>query len=257
MDVLHAVEQVTLAVTTSDDGASVSAVTLAGTAITDNDFSDGITVPALLVGNNMIAVTVTAADASTTETYMVTVLRKTVSDSQATGTPTIVGTASVGEPLRVDISGIADDDGLGNVVYTYQWIRVDGGDATDISNADGATYTPVDADLGKTLKVRVSFNDDNGNPEKLTSDATTTVVNPAKVTGQTLIDLPPAFTYVPGSTLKIQVEFDKDVDVTGEPRVKIALAESGFGQGVPLRPLCGSREFFHAVGVRLRGNRRA
>ena len=227
VDVLHAVEQVTLAVTTSDDGASVSAVTLAGTAITDNDFSDGITVPALLVGNNMIAVTVTAADASTTETYMVTVLRKTVSDSQATGTPTIIGAASVGEQLQVDISGIADDDGLVKVIYTYQWIRVDGGDATDIPDAYGATYTPVDADLGKTLKVRVSFSDDNGNPEELTSAATTTVVNPAKVTGQTLIDLPPAFTYVPGSTLKIQVEFDKDVDVTGEPRVKIALAESG------------------------------
>ena len=37
------------------------------------------------------------------------------------------------------------------------------------------TYTLVDADLGKTLKVRVSFDDDGGNTETLTSAATATV----------------------------------------------------------------------------------
>ena len=40
----------------------------------------------------------------------------------ATGAPTISGTAQVGEALTADTSSIADDDGLNNVSYNYQWI---------------------------------------------------------------------------------------------------------------------------------------
>ena len=60
---------------TTADGASVSAVTLSGIAIADSDFTDGITVPSLLVGDNAIVVTVTAEDGSTTQPYTVTVTR--------------------------------------------------------------------------------------------------------------------------------------------------------------------------------------
>ena len=45
----------------------------------------------------------------------------------------------------------------------------------DITDATDATYTLVDADLGKTLKVRVTFDDDAGSTETLTSAATVTV----------------------------------------------------------------------------------
>ena len=45
----------------------------------------------------------------------------------------------------------------------------------DITDATDATYTLVDADLGTTLKVRVSFDDDGGSTETLTSAATATV----------------------------------------------------------------------------------
>ena len=76
-DVANAVTMVTLTAETTDDGASVSAVTLAGTAIADNDFTDGIMVPSLLVGDNAIMVRVTAEDTSTTRTYEVTVTRAT------------------------------------------------------------------------------------------------------------------------------------------------------------------------------------
>ena len=47
-EVDNAVTTVTLMAPTTDDRASISAVTLAGTAITDTDFTDGITVPSLL-----------------------------------------------------------------------------------------------------------------------------------------------------------------------------------------------------------------
>ena len=96
-------------------------------------------------------------------------------NSPATGAPTISGTAQVGETLTADVSGIADADGLTSVSYSYQWIANDASADTDIENARGATYTPVTADQGKTIKVRVSFTDDANNSETLTSEATATV----------------------------------------------------------------------------------
>ena len=74
----------------------------------------------------------------------------------------------MGETLTADTSGIHDDDGLDNVAFAYQWLR---GDA-DIAGATGDTYTLVEADEGQTIKVRVSFTDDEGNPETLTSAPT-------------------------------------------------------------------------------------
>ena len=74
-DVGNAVTTVTLTATVNYDGATVSGVTLGGTAIADTDFSDGITVPSLVVGDNVIVVTVTAEDTTTTQTYTVTVTR--------------------------------------------------------------------------------------------------------------------------------------------------------------------------------------
>ena len=97
-------------------------------------------------------------------------------NSPATGAPTITGTAQVGETLTADTSGIADDDGLTNVSYSYQWIRNDGGTDTDISGATDSGYTLASADEGRTIKVKVSFTDDGGNGETLTSGATASVL---------------------------------------------------------------------------------
>ena len=90
------------------------------------------------------------------------------SNSPATGTPTISGTAQVGETLTANTSGIADDDGLNNVQYEYQWLA----DAAEIAGAISLTYTLADADEGKAIKVQVSFTDDADNEESLTSAAT-------------------------------------------------------------------------------------
>ena len=95
----------------------------------------------------------------------------TSDNSPATGAPTISGTAQVGETLTANTSGVADGDGLSNVQYEYQWLA----DDADISGATNATYTLVAADEGKAVKVQVSFTDDEGNDETLTSGATDTV----------------------------------------------------------------------------------
>ena len=92
-------------------------------------------------------------------------------NTAATGTPAISGTPQVGEELTASTSGISDADGLDNASFGYQWIRT----GADIGGATGPTYTPVAADEGKKLKVRVSFTDDAGNEERLTSAATDAV----------------------------------------------------------------------------------
>ena len=102
------------------------------------------------------------------------------SNNPATGAPTISGTAEVGETLTADTSGIADTDGLDNVSFSYQWLS---SRDTVIPGATGSTYTLVSTDLGKIIKVKVTFTDDEGNEESLTSAATAAVAggsnNPA------------------------------------------------------------------------------
>ena len=103
----------------------------------------------------------------------------------ATGAPTISGTAEVGHTLSADTSGISDDNGLTNAQFAYQWLRSDNA----ISGATGSTYTLTADDEGNTIKVKVSFTDDDGYSETLTSSATDTVEKPANVaaTGQPTI----------------------------------------------------------------------
>ena len=69
------------------------------------------------------------------------------------------------------MSGISDDDGLSNAVFSYQWQA----DGADIASATSDTYTVADADEGKAISVRVTFTDDAGHEETLTSEATAAV----------------------------------------------------------------------------------
>ena len=96
---------------------------------------------------------------------------ETAVNSPAIGQPTISGTVQVGETLTADTSGIEDADGLDNAAFTYRWLA----DNTAIAGATGSTYTLADADEGKAITVQVSFTDDAGNDETLTSAATDAV----------------------------------------------------------------------------------
>ena len=97
-------------------------------------------------------------------------------NNSPTGLPTISGPPQVEQSLTASTSNIDDADGLTNVSYRYQWVRNDGTDDADIAGATGSTYTLVDADEGRTIKVKVSFTDDADNDESLTSAATETVL---------------------------------------------------------------------------------
>ena len=92
-------------------------------------------------------------------------------NTPATGTPTITGVAQVGEILTADTTGISDDDGLYNATFVYQWLA----DDVELSGATISSYTLVAIEAGKSIKVQVTFTDDVGHEESLTSEATAAV----------------------------------------------------------------------------------
>ena len=140
----------------TDEFTSTDASTLEGGSIIQFQWNDpGLDLPE----GEEVAVRMTPPDENT----------------PATGAPTITGTPQVGETLTVDTSAIADEDGLGDVSYSYQWIANDGTADTEIDDATESTYTPSVSDVGKTIKVEVSFTDDGDNQESQTSLATEAV----------------------------------------------------------------------------------
>ena len=100
-------------------------------------------------------------------------------NSLATGAPTIGGIAQVGQTLKADTSGISDTDGLTNVAYSYQWLA----DDNVIGGATNTTHTLQAAEAGKVIKVKVTFADEAGYLEYLTSEATAEVAPNFPATG--------------------------------------------------------------------------
>ena len=127
-----------------------------------------------------------------------------VTNTAATGAPTISGTAQVDETLTASVSGISDADGLDNASYEYQWIRGN----TDIQDATDSSYTLVSVDEGETIKVRVTFSDDEGHEESLTSAATDAVAS-APLTA-TFTDVPTEHAGA-GETFTFGLTFSEDV----------------------------------------------
>ena len=116
-------------------------------------------------------------------THTMTIDVTAVNDT-ATGQPGITGTAQVGQVLTAAAGTIADPDGLPNPFLTdtntsFQWVRVTSGTDDDISGETASTYTLVTADEGKTIKVKVSFQDAGGGSEGPFTSAATAVVSAA------------------------------------------------------------------------------
>ena len=98
----------------------------------------------------------------------------------ATGPPVVLQSAEGPGILAVDTWRIADVDGLPYIgqpdsgiegyVFAYEWIRVDGetGIETQVGG-DSPRYQLVEADFGHRIKVDVSFVDQGGAPERLSS----------------------------------------------------------------------------------------
>ena len=150
-----------------DTAADVSQTTVTGTAHTITGLTGGAEYAVRVMATNDAGDGPASTEAKGTPA---------AENNAPTGLPSISGTAQVGETLTADTSNIEDDDGLDDVSYRYQWVRNDGTDDADIAGGTGSTYTLVDADEGRTIRVKVSFTDDADNDESLTSAATETVL---------------------------------------------------------------------------------
>ena len=158
------------------------------------------------------------------------------SNNPATGAPTISGTAQVGETLTAGISGIADADGLGGETFTYQWVSSDGTTDTDIEKATDSTYKLVAADKGNSIKVRVTFTDDGGNEETLTSAAT------GPVWGDGLPGAPRNLTATPGNK-EITLSWDPPDDNGNAPATRYRIEWRVDGKDYGKEPLGHSAKY--------------
>jgi len=108
------------------------------------------------------------------ETSAATAAVANVNDAP-TGAVTITGTVAEDSVLTADTSALADIDGLGTL--HYQWQRNTGSGFVSIGAADQATYALGDADVGATVRVRVTYTDGHGTAESVLSGATAAVAN--------------------------------------------------------------------------------
>ena len=166
-------------------------------------------------------------------------------NSAANGAPTITGTARVGETLTAGTSGISDSDGLTNATFTYQWLA----DDAAISGATGSTYMLVAADAGKAIKVRVTFTDDAGNEESLTSVATAAV---------TLLPLTASAHGVPAShdgsvAFTFELRFSEEIPLSYKTLRDHAFTVTG-GEVVKARRLEAGKNLRWEITVRPSGN---
>ena len=122
-----------------------------------------------------ITVTVSYTDGGGTDESLTSAATGAVANvnDSPTGSVTITGTATQDRTLTANASGVADEDGLGT--FSYQWKR--GG--TNISGATSTTYRLVQADVGSTITVTVSYTDGEGTAEIVESAATGTVASNA------------------------------------------------------------------------------
>lgn len=104
-----------------------------------------------------------------------------IGQQPATGAPVISDlTPTEGQQLSVDLSGIADANGIAGPI-ALQWQSFDGSNWINIPGATGPTFTPDDgflgfgSEIGRALRVVASFVDGLGATETVVSAPTTPV----------------------------------------------------------------------------------
>jgi len=143
----------------------------------DNVELVGETTDSLLLGDSLVGksikVLVSFIDGDgTAEQIMSSVVGPVANvDDAPVGVPIIEGTRTEDQTLTVNISGVSDIDGIGDV--TYQWYR----DNVAVSGETGISYLLGDADVGSVIRVDMLYTDNNGTPTTVSSADTTAIVN--------------------------------------------------------------------------------
>ena len=171
-DVANSVDEVTFTATPAT-GATVTSVTLGGTAISDTVFTDGISVPSLPVGANVIVITVTAEDAATTEDYTVTVTRAAAANvapvfADETLTRSIAENTAANSNVGAVIPAATDGNG-DNLTYTMEGTDESSFNfnttTRQITTKTGVTY---DFEADSSYQVTIKADDSKGGTDTVT-----------------------------------------------------------------------------------------
>ncbi|MBG0839077.1 peroxidase family protein [Ectopseudomonas toyotomiensis] len=84
---------------------------------------------------------------------------------------------SVGQVLIASTAMIADVDGMVGVTFAYQWQVGSGDSFSNIAGATAQSFTLTAAQAGQQVRVQVSYTDNRGTFESLTSAATAVVAS--------------------------------------------------------------------------------
>ena len=142
-------------------GANISGATASTYTLVQADVGETITVTVSYTDGGSTAESVESEATAAVTNF----------NNEPTGKPTITGTETQGETLTANRGNIMDTDGVGS--FSYQWKR----SGANISGATASTYTLVQADVGETITVTVSYTDGGGTAESVDSDATAAIAN--------------------------------------------------------------------------------
>ena len=122
----------------------------------------------------------------------------------AKGDPLAPGERKVGSTLAGDIKGITDVSGLTTSTFNYRWQRMEAGEWEYISGAESETYTLIDDDLGKRVRLQVRFNDDEGTVEMRTGPGTSVITKEPHLLVGNISQNPIGHLQMPGEVLPVQ-----------------------------------------------------
>ncbi len=101
-------------------------------------------------------------------------------NTPATGEPTITGTVALGQVLTADTSAIQDANGLSSPGFIYDWQQgASNGSDSDYNSfllTRSSTFRLTSAQVGRRIRVVVSFTDDDGYSESREVVVTTNAV---------------------------------------------------------------------------------
>ena len=231
-----------------DTEADVSQATETGTSHTITGLTGGVEYSVRVMATNDVGDGPASTESKGTPAGGVSEQTVEPENSAPTGLPAIRGTPQVDQTLTADTATISDQDGLTSVSYRYQWIT--GG--TDIDGATGSSHTLTASEQGQTIQVRVTFTDDRGNSESLTSEATGAVA--AKPTPLTA-----TFSNVPtshggsGATFTFDLAFSENVKLSYANLRDHAFTEDGGEVDKAQRKVPGSNRTW-TITVKPKGN---
>ena len=150
-------------------GADLTDAVLTGADLSGADLSNANLTGADLTGADLTGTNVNGATGL--EVLSQEQLDVTIVNNLPSGAVTIDGTASQGNDLTAVTTALADEDGLGTL--SYQWTA----DGIVIPNATASILTLGQSEVGKEITVSVSYTDDGGTAQSVTSVATSAVTN--------------------------------------------------------------------------------